>query len=173
MTHTDIPTDNIDHYNKLSPIPTWALHQALASRIMRSLLGWTLHCSRFALRQLFLAEAWMNTSMAQSSNLQICTLQDLQWLSRCLRRALAYHTLIFQLHHGIIHIHFLKWNQRDTFTRSTILLNVVDPNGLGIDTSGTAAQMWKSLIDKYSVKSVIGAINARAILENTSLTVVI
>lgn len=59
-----------------TPILTWALHQALASQIPRNLLGWILHYWRFVLRQLLQAEVSMDTSMAQSSNLQIHTLQN-------------------------------------------------------------------------------------------------
>ena len=62
-----------------------------------------------------------------------------------------------------------EWMQRDAFTRSTILSNVVDPIRLGMETNGLAAQMWKSLTDKYSAKSIIGAINARAKLEGTKM----
>ena len=60
--------------------------------------------------------------------------------------------------------------QWDVFARSTILSNVIDPIGLGIKTNGSAAQMWKSMIDRYSTKSIIGAINTRAKLEGTKMS---
>ena len=63
-----------------------------------------------------------------------------------------------------------EWIQRDVYVCSSILLNVVNPSRLGVVMSGSAAHMWKSIVDRYGMVSIIGAINARVKLESTKLT---
>ena len=63
-----------------------------------------------------------------------------------------------------------EWIRRDAYVCSSILLNVVNPSGLGVVMSGSVADMWKSIVDRYGMVSIIGAINARVKLESTKLT---
>ena len=60
---------------------------------------------------------------------------------------------------------FEEWIQRDAYVCTSILLNSVNPDGLGIKSDGTAAEMWQSILGRYGTKSTIAAINARAALE--------
>ncbi len=57
------------------------------------------------------------------------------------------------------HPYLEEWIQCDAYVRTSILMNVINPNGLGLTTNDTAADMWKSLVSRYRTMSVIGAIN--------------
>ena len=49
------------------------------------------------------------------------------------------------------------------------MLNVVNPNGLGIRQDGTASQMWSSITACYSITSTISAVLARLNMDNMKL----
>ncbi|KAJ3803888.1 hypothetical protein F5876DRAFT_2711, partial [Lentinula aff. lateritia] len=38
-----------------------------------------------------------------------------------------------------------EWNFRDGVARSTIILNVADPRGMGIDDNGTSKEVWDAI----------------------------
>jgi len=51
-----------------------------------------------------------------------------------------------------------------------LLFNTTELTGLGIDTSGTAADAWKTYMDLYDKKTSVGQLNAETELRNTFLT---
>jgi len=53
-----------------------------------------------------------------------------------------------------------EWETRDTWTKTLLTFNIKDADGLGIDTTGTAASIWKSAKDNYETYSEMTRINA-------------
>jgi hypothetical protein len=60
-----------------------------------------------------------------------------------------------------------EWKVRDAWALGLLVYNTIDPVGLGINISGTAADAWKSYKDTYEVVSEIAIINADRDLRNT------
>jgi len=48
-----------------------------------------------------------------------------------------------------------------------LLFNTTELTGLGIDTSKTAANAWKTYMDLYNKKTLVGQLNAETELKNT------
>jgi len=42
-----------------------------------------------------------------------------------------------------------EWETRDAWTKTLLTFNIKDTDGLGIDTTGIAASIWKSAKDNY------------------------
>ena len=55
------------------------------------------------------------------------------------------------------------------YVKSSIILNIINPSGLGIKTDSTAAQMCNSITKRYGVTSALGAVLARSKLDATKL----
>ena len=53
-----------------------------------------------------------------------------------------------------------EWETRDAWTKTLLTFNIKDAAGLGIDTTGTAASIWKSAKDNYEITSEMTKINA-------------
>ena len=53
-----------------------------------------------------------------------------------------------------------EWKTRDVWTKTLLTFNIKDPDGLGIDTTGTSASIWKSAKDNYKTHSEMTRINA-------------
>jgi hypothetical protein len=60
-----------------------------------------------------------------------------------------------------------EWKVHDAWAMGLLVYNTIDPVGLGINISGTAADAWKSYVDTYEVASEIAIINANWDLRNT------
>jgi hypothetical protein len=60
-----------------------------------------------------------------------------------------------------------EWKVRDAWALGLLVYNTIDPVGLGINISETAADAWKSYKDTYEVASEIAIINADRDLRNT------
>jgi len=52
-----------------------------------------------------------------------------------------------------------KWETQDAWTKTLLTFNIKDANGLGIDTTGMAASIWKSAKDNYETYSEMTRIN--------------
>ncbi|KIJ23037.1 hypothetical protein M422DRAFT_196412 [Sphaerobolus stellatus SS14] len=63
-----------------------------------------------------------------------------------------------------------EWIVRNAWTLGIIVFNTTNPVGLGIDMSKTAAEVWKSLLELYDVKSDLAIVNAERELRNVRLT---
>jgi len=50
-----------------------------------------------------------------------------------------------------------------------LLFNTTEPTGLGIDTSGTAVDTWKTYVDLYDKKTLVEWLDAETKLRNTFL----
>lgn len=62
------------------------------------------------------------------------------------------------------------WRLKDAQAMAHIVLNTRDVVGMGIDTSGTAAAAWKSLVDTQEDRSWLSVITASAKLRKLKLT---
>ncbi len=67
------------------------------------------------------------------------------------------------------YLYLEEWIQRDAYVQMSILLNVINPNGLGMQMNSTEAKMWTSLLNHYGKALLIGVINARANLKSTRM----
>jgi hypothetical protein len=56
---------------------------------------------------------------------------------------------------------YAKWTARDEWVRSTIALNVVDIIELGLKDTGTAKELWESIVTKYRNKSTMAVAHAK------------
>ncbi|KAF7782993.1 hypothetical protein Agabi119p4_2369 [Agaricus bisporus var. burnettii] len=63
-----------------------------------------------------------------------------------------------------------EWRVRNAWTMGLLIYNTIDPIGLGISISGTAAEAWKSYLDTYEVASEIATLNAEMELRNMKYT---
>jgi len=63
-----------------------------------------------------------------------------------------------------------EWKTCNAWTNMLLLFNTTEPTDLGIDTSGTAADAWKTYMDLYSKKTLVGRLNAETELRNIFLT---
>jgi len=63
-----------------------------------------------------------------------------------------------------------EWKTCNAWTKMLLLFNTTELTGLGIDTSGTVADAWKTYIDLYDKKTLVGWLNAETELRNTFLT---
>jgi len=59
-----------------------------------------------------------------------------------------------------------EWKHRNAWTKMLLLFNTKEPTGLGIDTSGSAADAWKSDVAVYETVSLIAQLNAEQELRN-------
>jgi len=59
-----------------------------------------------------------------------------------------------------------EWKHRNTWTKMLLLFNTKEPTGLGIDTSGSTADAWKSDVAVYKMVSLIAQLNAKQELRN-------
>ena len=59
-----------------------------------------------------------------------------------------------------------EWKTRDARTKDFLIFNTKSPTGLGIDTSGSAADTWKSYINGYGSTSSMARWNAERELRN-------
>jgi len=55
------------------------------------------------------------------------------------------------------HDEWITWN---AWAKALLVFNIKGPIGLGVDTSGTAAEIWKSVKDSYEVTSGMARLNA-------------
>ena len=53
-----------------------------------------------------------------------------------------------------------EWETQDTWTKTLLTFNIKDADGLGINTTGMAASIWKSAKDNYETYSEMTRINA-------------
>ncbi|KAG6838548.1 hypothetical protein C0991_010759 [Blastosporella zonata] len=53
-----------------------------------------------------------------------------------------------------------EWEVRDAWALSLLIYNTKNPIGLGVNMTGTAADAWKALSDKYDCASEIAAVAA-------------
>jgi len=63
-----------------------------------------------------------------------------------------------------------EWKTCNAWTKMLLLFNATELTGLGIDTSGTAADAWKTYMDLHDKKTLVGWLNAETELRNTFLT---
>jgi len=59
-----------------------------------------------------------------------------------------------------------EWKTRNAWTKDLLIFNTKNPTGLGIDTSGSAADTWKSYISGYGSPSPMARWNAERELRN-------
>lgn len=59
-----------------------------------------------------------------------------------------------------------EWKIRNAWAKGLLIFNTKNPIGLGIITTGTAAEAWTSYIDSYEVASEIALLNADMELRN-------
>jgi len=52
-----------------------------------------------------------------------------------------------------------EWETWDAWTKTLLTFNIKDPNGLGINTTGMSASIWKSAKDNYKTHSEMTRIN--------------
>ena len=52
-----------------------------------------------------------------------------------------------------------KWETWDIWTKTLLTFNIKDTDGLGIDTTGTSASIWKSAKDNYEMHLEMTRIN--------------
>ncbi|KAK0431593.1 hypothetical protein EV421DRAFT_1720396, partial [Armillaria borealis] len=60
-----------------------------------------------------------------------------------------------------------EWKYCDTHVRSHIILNVLDPIGLGVKTTGSAKETWDSIMDTYGIQNEMALSEAKGMLEKT------
>jgi len=63
-----------------------------------------------------------------------------------------------------------EWKTRDAWTKILLTINIKDVDGLGIDTTGTAASIWKMAKDNCEITSEITKINAQEELQTIKYT---
>jgi len=54
-----------------------------------------------------------------------------------------------------------EWETQDTWTKILLTINIKDINGLGIDTTRTAASIWKMAQNNYEITLEITKINTQ------------
>ncbi|KIJ38943.1 hypothetical protein M422DRAFT_175844 [Sphaerobolus stellatus SS14] len=54
-----------------------------------------------------------------------------------------------------------EWTTRDAWVMGLIIFNSINPIGIGINMSGSAAKAWKLITDLYEVKSDLAIVNAQ------------
>jgi len=63
-----------------------------------------------------------------------------------------------------------EWETRDAWTKTLLTFNIKDADGLGIDTTGTSANIWKSAKDNYKTHSEMTRINVDSELRTLKYT---
>ena len=53
-----------------------------------------------------------------------------------------------------------EWEIQDIWTKTLLTFNIKDADGLGIDTTGISASIWKSAKNNYKTHSEMTRINA-------------
>ena len=79
-------------------------------------------------------------------------------------------TTIFETYWDSLTPSIREWKAYNAWTKMLLLFNTTELTGLGIDTSGTAVDAWKTYMDLYNKKTLVGQLNAETELRNTFLT---
>ena len=79
-------------------------------------------------------------------------------------------TTIFETYWDSLTPSIREWKTCNAWTKMLLLFNTTELTDLGIDTSGTTADAWKTYMDLYNKKTLVGQLNAETELRNTFLT---
>jgi len=63
-----------------------------------------------------------------------------------------------------------EWEARNVWTKILLIFNITNPVGLGIDISGTTAEVWKTYMSSYETASDMTKQNAEQKLQNLTFS---